>query len=41
MYSEWEHLSFNLSEYRDTGTSIVSSVEEIQQLLDDQIVKTR
>ena len=41
MQSEWEDVMLNLATYRDTGISIMSSVEEVQALLDDHIVKTQ
>ncbi len=41
MVEVWDTVSFYYHPYRDTGVSILSSVDEIQTMLDDQIVKTQ
>ncbi|XP_067302544.1 dynein axonemal heavy chain 12 [Pseudorasbora parva] len=41
MVEVWETVSFHYHPYRDSGVSILSSVDEIQTMLDDQIVKTQ
>ncbi|KAJ6668326.1 hypothetical protein lerEdw1_015703 [Lerista edwardsae] len=41
MMDVWEGISFQISLYRETGVNILSSVDEIQTILDDQIVKTQ
>ncbi|KAK1794827.1 hypothetical protein P4O66_009897, partial [Electrophorus voltai] len=41
MKNEWAELRFGFTQYRDTGTSVVSAVDDIQVLLDDHIIKTQ
>ncbi|XP_054071997.1 dynein axonemal heavy chain 12 isoform X1 [Rissa tridactyla] len=41
MMETWGSISFNTSVYRESGVHILSAVDEIQAILDDQIVKTQ
>eukprot|EP00658_Telonema_sp_P-2_P078507 TRINITY_DN7364_c0_g4_i4.p1 TRINITY_DN7364_c0_g4~~TRINITY_DN7364_c0_g4_i4.p1 ORF type:complete len:1452 (-),score=479.85 TRINITY_DN7364_c0_g4_i4:119-4474(-) len=41
MTEAWHGMSFTAKTYRDTGTFILTGLDEIQLLLDDQIVKTQ
>ncbi|XP_023571555.1 dynein heavy chain 12, axonemal isoform X4 [Octodon degus] len=41
MIGTWDAISFHISLYRDTGVYILSAVDEIQAILDDQIIKTQ
>ena len=41
MVDDWDEISFNTTAYRDSGISILTSIDDIQTNLDDQIVKTQ
>ncbi|EDV27935.1 uncharacterized protein TRIADDRAFT_52992 [Trichoplax adhaerens] len=41
MKSEWEEIAFEFVEYREKGISILSSIDDIQVLLDDHLIKTQ
>ncbi|XP_066529410.1 dynein axonemal heavy chain 12 [Hoplias malabaricus] len=41
MVETWEFVTFNHHPYRESGVSILTAVDEIQTMLDDQIVKTQ
>ncbi|KAM9856226.1 dynein axonemal heavy chain 12 [Aulostomus maculatus] len=41
MVKVWDGVSFNHQTYRETGVSILTALDEIQTMLDDQIVKTQ
>eukprot|EP00949_MAST-11_sp_MAST-11-sp1_P001615 g1615.t1 len=41
MDKEWEGIEFGTKVYKETGTSILTSCEEIETILDDQIVRAQ
>jgi len=41
MEAEWKPIQFPIKEYRETGTYVLQGLDETQQILDDQIVKTQ
>ena len=41
MEEEWEGIGFGSKAYKETGTAILTSVEDIETILDDQIVRAQ
>ncbi|KAG5343357.1 DYH7 protein, partial [Acromyrmex heyeri] len=41
MFSDWADIAFTVMLYRETGTYIIGSVDEIQMMLDDHLTKTQ
>lgn len=41
MQSDWAGICFDSTPWRATGSSILRGIDDIQQLLDDQVVKTQ
>nr|XP_034195921.1 dynein heavy chain 7, axonemal-like isoform X1 [Osmia lignaria] len=41
MHVDWEDIAFTVNPYRDTGTYVIASVDEIQLLLDDHLTKAQ
>ncbi|XP_076227546.1 dynein axonemal heavy chain 7 isoform X3 [Nomia melanderi] len=41
MYLDWEDVRFTVNPYRDTGTYVIASVDDIQLLLDDHLTKAQ
>nr|XP_058892896.1 dynein axonemal heavy chain 3 isoform X22 [Kogia breviceps] len=41
MKLDWVNMTFNFMKYRDTDTSILCAVDDIQLLLDDHVIKTQ
>ena len=41
MHNDWDGIKIDVTPYRDTGTYIISSVDDIQLLLDDHLTKTQ
>ncbi|XP_078044753.1 dynein axonemal heavy chain 7 isoform X4 [Augochlora pura] len=41
MHQDWEDVAFTVNPYRDTGTYVIASVDDIQLLLDDHLTKAQ
>lgn len=40
MIHEWDNVNFSIGEFKTTGITILTSIEDVQALLDDHIIKT-
>ena len=40
MEKDWVDMCFTINPYKDTGTYVVSAVDDVQLILDDHIMKT-
>ncbi|XP_017763577.1 PREDICTED: dynein heavy chain 7, axonemal-like [Eufriesea mexicana] len=41
MFLDWAEIIFTVNPYRDTGTYVIASVDDIQLLLDDHLIKAQ
>ncbi|XP_017795795.1 PREDICTED: dynein heavy chain 7, axonemal-like [Habropoda laboriosa] len=41
MHLDWADITFTVNPYRDTGTYVIASVDDIQLLLDDHLIKAQ
>ncbi|KAK2577836.1 hypothetical protein KPH14_001102, partial [Odynerus spinipes] len=41
MHVDWANIEFTVNSYRDTGTYVIASVDDIQLLLDDHLTKAQ
>ncbi|XP_067140193.1 dynein axonemal heavy chain 7 isoform X4 [Centruroides vittatus] len=41
MVLDWKNVEFTLIPYKDTGVTILTAIDDIQQLLDDHVMKTQ
>lgn len=41
MHLDWAEITFVVNPYRDTGTYVIASIDDIQLLLDDHLIKAQ
>lgn len=41
MHLDWAEITFIVNAYRDTGTYVIASIDDIQLLLDDHLIKAQ